>query len=585
MSVCAWGGESNEVPHGQSKPPGPRVTPDEAIAKMELPAGFKVECVAKEPDLINPTSFTFDDQGRMWVTESIEYPRADAGPGSDRIKIFESTKHDGHFDKVTVFVDGLNIPCGVAIGNGGVYVTNSPDILFYPDCAVSGKATKPEVILTGFGRDDRHELPNSLTWGPDGWLYGMNGVFNGSRMSFNDGKTFNFTCASSGSAGTPITKSFELFSQGTSNPWGLDYNRQGDWFVSCCVIDHLFHMTQSGYYLRQGGPYPPQTHWLPSITTGRHQMAAYAGLCFYDADVFPEEYRGTLFMGNLHQGALNHDTLTRNGSTYTQHNAPDFLQANDAWFMPVSQKIGPDGCLYVMDWYDRYHCYQDANRDPQGIDRERGRIYRISYGNAPFYKPFDLQKTSTEELFKLLDQPNVWWRRTAQRILNEQFTPAIVPALEKMALDTGDKNNGHMHALWLLVSHHALSPEFHLKALASADEPTRNWGVRAVGEMGDVAPEVFEKFKSLVNDPSPDVRLQVAVAAGRMRKPDGLPLLIDLLHNADNVKDPLIPTIVYNNIEPMVYPRGLGNRRPVGKGQGRPGELWRDRGSLGSRRR
>src|SRR6185437_10796915 len=143
-------------------------------------------------------------------------------------------------------------------------------------------------------------------------------------------------------------------------------------------------------------------------------------------DVFPPEYRGTLLMGNLHGSAINRDTLTRNGATYVQHNAPDFVQANDAWYMPVSQKIGPDGCLYVMDWYDRYHCYQDANRDPKGIDRERGRIYRISYNNAPFYQPYDLQKSSTDELLKLLDHPNVFWRRLAQRVLNEKFTPDLV---------------------------------------------------------------------------------------------------------------------------------------------------------------
>src|SRR5207253_3551701 len=132
------------------------------------------------------------------------------------------------------------------------------------------KAQTSETILTGFGRADRHELPNSLTWGPDGWLYGMNGVFNGTRVE-NNGKVHDFTCAIW--RWHPKTRKFELFAEGTSNPWGLDYNRQGDWFISCCVIDHLFHMTQSGYYLRQGGPYQPLTHWLPSITTQHHQQA------------------------------------------------------------------------------------------------------------------------------------------------------------------------------------------------------------------------------------------------------------------------------------------------------------------------
>jgi putative heme-binding domain-containing protein len=545
--------QTAEVPYHQSAPPGPALSPDDAVKHMQLPPGFKIECVAHEPDLINPTSFTFDDQGRIWVTESIEYPRADAGPGHDKVKILESTRHDGNFDKVTIFADNLNIPCGALIGNGGLYVTNSPDILFYPDAAVTGKATKPQVILAGFGRFDRHELPNSLTWGPDGWLYGMNGVFNPATIT-NAGVTYNFTCGIW--RWHPQSKNFELFAQGTSNPWGLDYNRQGDWFVSCCVIDHLFQLTQSGYYQRQGGPYPPATRPLPSITTAGHQAAAYAGLCIYDADVFPEDYRGTLIMGNLHGSALNHDLLQRNGATYKQLGAPDFLQANDKWFMPVAEKIGPDGCLYLIDWYDRYHCYQDAGRDPHGVDRERGRIYRISYNDAPFYKPFDLQKASTEELLKLLDSPNVWWRRTAQRILNEKFTPEMVPALEQLALDPAGKNNAHMHALWLLTTRHVLSPQFHLKVLASADEPTRNWGVRAAGEMGEVSAEVFEKLKQLAADPSPDVRCQIAVAAGRLHTPDGVPLLIELLHNAANAGDPIIPTIIYNNLTPLLKTRG-----------------------------
>jgi len=366
-----------QVPHGQDKPPGPALSPQEAMAKMQLPPGFKAELVAAEPDVVNPTAMTFDERGRIWICESVEYPRKSTGPGKDRIKILEDKDHDGKFETVKIFAEGLNIPCGVLLGNGGVYVTNSPDVLFLKDNDGDDKADTREVLFTGFGREDTHELPNSLTWGPDGWLYGMNGVFNPARVtSPSDGKTYEFTCAIW--RYHPLTKKFELFAEGTSNPWGLDFNRQGDWFLSCCVIDHMFHMTQSGYYQRQGGPYPPMTFALPSITTQNHQKAAYAGLVIYDADAYPESFRGKLLMGNLHGSAINTDVLSRNGSTYKQTNEPDFLQANDAWFMPVAQRIGPDGCVYVMDWYDRYHCYQDANRDSPGLDRIKGRIYRVS---------------------------------------------------------------------------------------------------------------------------------------------------------------------------------------------------------------
>ena len=551
LATFTFGGE--QLPHKQTKPPGPPLSPQDAMAKMQLAPGFKVELVASEPDIINPTAMTFDERGRIWVCESVEYPRASAGVGKDRVKVLEDVDGDGRFEKVTVFKDGLNIPCGVLPGNGGVYVTNSPDILFLQDTNGDGVCDKEEVILTGFGRGDRHELPNSLIWGPDGWMYGMNGVFNPSRVKY-DGVEYLFTCAIF--RYHPKWKKFELFAEGTSNPWGLDYDLNGEWFLSCCVIDHLFHMTQTGYYHRQGGPYPPFTKKLNSITTQKHQLAAYAGLCIYNGDAYPEEYRGTLLMGNLHGSCINRDVIEKNGSTFTQKNAPDFLSANDVWFMPVAQKVGPDGCVYIMDWYDKYHCYQDANRDSPGLDRERGRIYRISYNDTPRAKKFDLGRLTNEELLKLLSHSNAWQRREAQRLLNEHFEPNLVPTLQKMALASDDKTQAHIHALWLLCSQKEMDPEFHAKLLSHADAVKRNWGVRAAGQIGKISQGIYDKLKSMANDPAPDVRVQVAIAAGRLSEPNPLPILFAMLLNPENAKDPLIPTIIYNNLKPLVKAHG-----------------------------
>ncbi|HYG73935.1 MAG TPA: PVC-type heme-binding CxxCH protein [Planctomycetota bacterium] len=549
-SAVALAGE--KPPHAQKTMPGPALTPDEAIAKMKVPEGFKVECVVSEPLIVNPTAMTFDEKGRIWICESVEYPRHSAGKGNDKIKILEDADGDGKFEKITVFKDGLNIPCGVVMGNGGVYITNAPDILFLQDTDGDGVADKEEVILTGFGRADRHELPNNLMWGPDGWLYFMNGVFNGSSVEFG-GQKYNFTCAVL--RYHPKWKKFELFAEGTSNPWGLDFNREGDWFLSCCVIDHLFHITQSGYYHRQGGPYPAFTKKLNSITTQKHQMAAYAGLAIYDGNAFPDEYKGTLLMGNLHGSAINRDIVTKNGATYTQKNAEDFLQANDAWFMPVAQRVGPDGCLYIMDWYDRYHCYQDAMRDSPGLDRKHGRIYRVSYKDTPRLKPFDLTKLSNDELLKLLSHANSWQRREAQRLLNERFEPALIPALQKMALSADDKTDAKTHALWLLCSQKMMDEEFHQKLLSHGDMVIRNWGVRMVGQMEKVSAPIYEKLKSLAADPAPEVRVQVAIASGRLKEPDPLPIFAALLKNAGNANDPLIPNIIYNNLKPLAASR------------------------------
>jgi putative membrane-bound dehydrogenase-like protein len=541
------------IPHGQDAPPGPPLAPQDAIKKMTVPPGFHVELVAAEPDIVNPVAMTFDECGRIWITESLEYPRHPAGPGRDRVKVLESTKGDGKYDKITVFADGLNIPSGIAVGHGGVWVANAPDILFYhlgPDGKAAGK---PEVVVTGFGRHDTHELPNSLTWGPDGWLYGLNGVFNRSVVKSNNGKTYDFTCVLFRIH--PRTREFQLFCEGTSNPWGVAWDNEGSAFVSACVIDHLWHLTETGYYHRQGGPYPPFTWVLNSIVKHKHQRAAYCGIHYFDSDAYPPEYREKLYMGNIHGGCLNCDELTRDGSTYSAKPRPDFLTANDKWFMPVVQKTGPDGCLYVLDWYDRYHCYQDANRDPAGIDRERGRLYRVVYQD---YKPagkFDLQHESDLKVIERLHSPNGFIRDVAQRVLTERNTTEIWEKLWALAIDEQVPRKVRLNALFARASlGNRMEPEQFERLLADKDSTIRAWGVRFMGNAGTVFgqlnPNRLQKFREFAEkETSPDVLLQVAIAARKVQE-DGTDTLLRVLCRCGD--DKLIPAIVWQNLLPIL---------------------------------
>ena len=566
------------IPHGQATMPGPALTPQEALKKMQVPPGFRVELVASEPDIVNPVAMTFDERGRIWITESLEYPKKAAGPGRDRVKVLESTKGDGKFDKVTTVIEGLNIPSGIAIGHGGVWVANAPDILFYPfEDFANLKLAKPQTVVTGFGRTDTHELPNSLTWGPDGWLYGLNGVFNHSHVK-HKGKEYKFTCALFRIH--PKTKDFEIFCEGTSNPWGLAINENGDFFVSACVIDHLWHLVETGYYHRQGGPYPPYTWKIGSIVKHKHQKAAYCGLVWFDSDAYPPEYREKLYMGNIHGGAINCDMLEKDGSTYFARpalsptvpgpNRPgpkhpgtaagvgegsNFLVANDAWFMPVSQKVGPDGCLYILDWYDRYHCYQDANRDPAGIDRLKGRLYRVVYGE---YKPagtIDLTKENGEKLIGRLDSNNVFIRETAQRMLTERLAAgktgekefeATFASIAQLAKNDKAPQRARLHAFWTVISNDMYGfPQ-------DSSSNIRAWTVRAVAQHGHEASAAT--IAALSKDPSRDVQLQVAITARKLKGVDPLPILLDVLTHCGN--DKLIPHVVWQNLHPLLEKDG-----------------------------
>jgi glucose/arabinose dehydrogenase len=551
--------QRREIPHAQDRPPGPPLSPAEAVAKMSVPDGFSVEIVAAEPDVMNPVAMCIDERGRFWITESFEYPRRDPGPGRDRVKVLADTDGNGTADSVTIYADGLNIPSGVAVGYGGVWVANSPNILFLQDTDGDGKADKSEVVVTGFGRTDTHELPNSFTWGPDGWLYGLNGVFNHSHVRYAESNPnhkpdhpgWKFTCALWRIH--PRTREFQVFAEGTSNPWGIAVDPEGSFFVSACVIDHLWHLVETGYYIRQGGPYPPHTWPIGSIVEHKHQKAAYCGITYFDSDAYPEEYRDVLYMGNIHGGCINADKLERRGSTYFARPRPDLLTANDAWFMPVVQKTGPDGCLYVLDWYDRYHCYQDANADPEGIEREKGRLYRVHYKDTPHTKPFNLAKETDDQLIRRLDSPNVYYRETAQRLLGERGSAALASKLSTVVFNDAVSRRARLQALGALLSAAPPGRETALKLLSHSDPTFRAWGVRAAGDARITDAAVRDRIIKLAGDDSAEVQLQVAITAGKLDGLDSLRLLVDVLARCGD--DRLVPHVVWQNLHPLLEDR------------------------------
>lgn len=597
----------------------PPLTAEETRKMIQAPSGFDVRLFAAEPEVVNPVAMTWDARGRLWVLELYEYPSgAPRGTkGRDRIKILEDTDADGVADKVKVFADGYSLATGMELGNGGVYLGAAPNFYFIKDTNGDDKADQETVLLSGFGMEDRHELLNGFAWGPDGWLYMTHGVFTYSSVRDPANQGRNAVKMDAALARFhPGTKAFEVVADGTSNPWGVDWNAQGDAFVSACVIHHLFHMAPGGLYNRQGGawmnPYgyvgDLPSKGLPALVDWRHYRAAHAGLQVYQGPQYPKEWQGLVFLGNIHQNAINCDRLANLGSTFTaqkestllgkdqgsqQVGAGNFLVSKDPWFRPVSVKTGPDGALWVMDWSDRYPCYQNANADPEGVDREYGRIWRVVHVGETKGKPvpsrpdrtMDLEagakSQSPKEMAQLLTHPNNWQRRQAQRLWKESGNAAIYAVLEWW-VDIGlwKKNRSKLEpalasleepplpsrltALWTLGAAGKIPPAILRNLAGDAHSEVRIWAARFLGEQNQTE---LDTLLLLARDKEPGVRAAAAIAARRftsgaftvdtppgidLATPKLLPLFNALVSHPSVEGDTYYPHIVWMAMEPRV---------------------------------
>ena len=336
-------------------------------------------------------------------------------------------------------MEGLNLVSGLEVGFGGVWIGAAPYLMFVPIKEGEDKpAGKPQILLDGWHYEDTHETLNAFCWGPDGWLYGCHGVFTHSLVGKPGTPDKDRTPINAGVWRYHPTKHvFEVFAHGTSNPWGLDFDEHGQAFVTACVIPHAFHIIQGGRYQRQAGAhFNPYTyadiqtiadhlHWQGANQWAGNQSSgskggghAHCGLMIYQGGAWPEEYRGQMFMGNIHGHRLNMDMLKPKGSGFVASHGPDFLLANDAWARFINMRYGPDGNVYLIDWYDKQACHVGDNVDIW--DRSNGRIYKISYRGTKPVTGVDLAKKSDKELVELLLDKNEWYVRHARRLLQER---------------------------------------------------------------------------------------------------------------------------------------------------------------------
>ena len=556
------------------------VPTSEAAAKMKVPPGFHVTLFAGEPDIVQPIAFTFDDRGRMWVVECLSYPKwSRDGKGHDRVVILEDTDGDGKHDKKTVVIDnGVNLS-GIEFGFGGIWLCSSPNLIFVP--IADDKPSGPPVIhLDGWNMTDtKHTVFNSLIWGPDGYLYGCNGIqakaYIGApgtpkeKRSYMDCGVWRYH---------PTKKNFEVVATGTTNPWGLDFDEHGEMFITNCVIDHLFHVVPGGRYERMYGqdsnPYAfglmgsavDYKHWggghwtdgRADLKTGlkkQHDDAggghAHSGAAIYLGDNFPKEYRNTLFTCNIHGNRLNNDGLERTASGMKGVRRPDFLFANDPWFRGICVKQGPEGALYVSDWCDTGECH---NYDV--ADTTNGRIYRVAYGTPKKFDG-DVAKMSDMKLAELHTGENEWLVRKSRRILHERYYDSHLPdgAFDDQAYATllimAEKNESEtkrFRAIATLCAMGAIPTDVGNRWLQSQSPVLARWVAQDLLDRS----QSIEKWTEALKEPRGRGAFAGLVAKSQFGRVDTFGRAVQLLTHSEDNADAKLTQLYWLGIQPAV---------------------------------
>jgi len=557
------------------------LTPEEAVNRMQVADGFEVQLVASEPLVRQPVCIEFDDRGRLWVIQYLQYPNPEGlkrvqvdrysrtkydrvpdpppqGPrGADRITILEDSDGDGRMDRGRDFIDGLNLATGIAFGHDGVFVLNVPYLLFYPDRNRDDVPDgDPEVLLTGFGMEDAHSVANSLTWGPDGWLYGCQGstvTANIHGIEFQQG-VWRYH---------PQTHAFELFCEGGGNSWGLDFDSRGNLFYSTNYGGHvLVHGLQGGYFVKSfakhGELHNPHSYGYFDHAAHQNFRGGHVtvGGIVYQGDSFPEAFRGKYVAGDLlGHGVYWHD-IQRQGSTVKTSHGGELLVANDDWFAPTDVIVGPDGAVYVSDWNDRRTAHPDPDAD---WDRTNGRVYRISAKGTKPTEMLDFSKLDANKLLELHNHPSQWHVRHARQELVRRYANAVpgseslVATIESRLLEAAvnlTQESTALEALWTLHALNRCDEDLAGQLLGSPHPSVRAWTVRLLGDRRLVSPEMAHRLDEFAErEPAVEVRQQLACTAARLPAHQAMPIINANINRDIDNDDPRLPLLWWWAVE------------------------------------
>jgi putative heme-binding domain-containing protein len=552
------------------------LSPAESMKLFTVAPDLELEQVLAEPIVAQPRHLSFDERGRLWVVQYLQYPYP-AGlkvvsrdtywrvvydkvppppprhfPGRDKITIHEDTDGDGTFDKHRTFVEGLSIVTSCARGRDGVWVLNPPYLLFYPDRNEDDVPDgPPEVHLEGFGIEDTHSVANSLRWGPDGWLYGAQGSTVGGNVR-RPGSTEPPVVSMGQNIWRyhPGIRRFEIFAEGGGNAQGLEIDSMGRIFSGYNGGDTRgFHYVQGGYYRKGFEKHGPLSNpytfgFLEPMRHHRVERFTHA-LVIYEDNALPPAYRGKLFGVEPLQGRIVLSEVLPDGSTLRTRDVGHPVTSADPWFRPVEITVGPDGAVYIADFYDGEISHREHFMGR--IDRTNGRVYRLKAKGAAPVPPRDLGRMHRTELIDVLSVGNRWERQTALRLLVDRKGPDT-------GIDLRIARNNARTSLQTLNINWALSVCEGADAglIGYADPHVRLWNVRLLCEEG-ADPQMLRRLAAVAQDePDALVRSQLASSARRLPASLGLPIVRRLLNYADDVADPHLPLLLWWAIEAKV---------------------------------
>lgn len=520
-------------------------TPAEEGKSFRLPKGMKAQLVAAEPDIYKPMNIAWDDQGRLWVTSTLEYPypAKDLSKARDQVSILSDFGADGKAGKITTFATGLNIPIGLLPLPGKspqrALVFHINQVVLLEDTDLDGKADKREVILSGYGFADTHGMTNAFTLAPDGWIYATHGFANNSQIKGKDGRIIKLQSGNTYRF-RPDGTGLEQFTYGQVNPFGLAMDRWGNFFTADCHSRPVYSLLRGAFYPSFGKPHDGLGYG-PEMCKHDHGSTGIAGCLIYSGDLLGTQLDGQVFLGNVVTSRVNRDRIEWKGSSPTAVELPDLIISEDPWFRPVDIKTGPDGAIYIADFYNRIIGHYEVPLTHPGRDRYRGRIWRVvpeDFTQADSTKIGRLTEKSVDELLTLLG--NAQWDLAIRasfelesRCRTSKPDGEVLLNLQSMA-ENAKSGQVRALALWTLVRLNQTPKEKieHLiKGALEANDPlVRVHATRMVALLGKDLPKLTDMIREKgLKDQHAMVRRTAAETLARLKVADNVDPLLDAM--------------------------------------------------------